>query len=187
MSGSEKPMAVETSRNARVNARLPGRSIFPRAPPRYEPLQGSESLAKREIEGLLSRETSGWDQRVSDAIRIPERLNVSIGASRTLFSAGDETELGLTCDYLLARVIPTEMTPYGIVINRGPANSFDFVLVDPERRIIVRDQLSSRQTATYSDWQGVARKIENAARLAAEVYPDDFIVTNVAATFTRKL
>ena len=182
MSGGETAFARHRELMARVgdllrrSGRLPP---FASMLPLREPRIGAppESFSKREIEALMSKEARGWDQRVRNAVGVPESMLVSREAAYVLYSQDREFGIAKVCGDLVHARTPAEMPGYGIAIDGSRGSSVYFVLADPTRRIIVRELLSCIHNENYSEWQAVAASIESAARFA-ERAPGGVVIHN---------
>jgi|GEM_PF-6049767 len=190
MSGDGKPEAAALRRDARPDAALRDLRRFPFAAklPSQEPMQGGKSSTKREIEDSLSRMAGGWDERVSTAICMPETLIVATGVATDYYSLDEGFGVARVYGFLAHSIVPREMSGYGIAIDRSRRGCFDFMVVDSSRRIIVRERLSSRFSVSFCDWQAVAKRIDQAAGMAAGwTTSDSIVIHNCGAPYVVHL
>ncbi len=188
MSGDVKPMAVALRRDARPDAALRDFRRFPfaaKAP--SEPMRGAR-YTRNEIEIDLSNMADGWDERVSTAMGMPETLLAATGIARDYYSQDEGFGVARVYGYLAHLMVPREMSGYGIAIDRSRHDSFDFMVVDPARRIIVRERLSSRFSVSFCDWHGIADRIDQAAEMAARVAaPDGVVIRTCCSPYVIRL
>ena len=186
MSGSETNATRFAQHNAlmaRVGdlLRKSGRiAPFASMRPMREPRIGAapEPFSRKEVERFLSREATGWDQRVRDAIAVPERLLVARESGYVLYSQDAGFGIAKACrDFAFARE-STGISGYGIAIDGSRIDSVYFVLADPSRRILVRELLACRHDQNDFEWQAVAASIESAVRFSKNTPPSGVVIHN---------
>lgn len=121
---------------------------------------------------------TGWNAGVQKLLRLPASLffqRDSSGTPYTLYSA-EESFAALEVLRALEsnQPLPSPLPRYAILITEK-SSLINFLLIDSERRIIVRTTLKSFHSEDPKEWQVVANAIREALK-AAEAQPDGIIV-----------
>lgn len=109
----------------------------------------------------------GWDKETESSLRIPPSLFRTSGEGATYFSDDENFGVALVASGLRGGRMGRPESMYGICIYDTPSSVY-FVLLDMERRIIVRERLSCvHDRPPEKDWSKIRDAIR-AASAAAE-------------------
>jgi hypothetical protein len=145
----------------------PPKSFFrekARTPPQ---LPKAEKVSAAAVIESLKSMGKGWDEEAAGLLRIPPHLFRTGGSGATYYSIDENFGVAdVAAGLRYGRVMRSE-SKYGIAVYDTPGNVY-LVLVDMERRIIVRERLMCiHDDPPEKDWANVKNAIRTATAEAA--------------------
>ncbi|HLC68244.1 MAG TPA: hypothetical protein VJH24_00255 [Candidatus Bilamarchaeaceae archaeon] len=162
-------MAVNTNtRDRRSNVvplRPPKSGFGRRTPARDSPMESTNST---EAMVALREMAAGWTPAVQKALRLPDTL-FRHRRETLLFYSTEENEDALQVANALdfGQPLPTTLPLYAILLTEKTSGT-DFLLIDMNRNIIVREMLTSYHSDAKDEWGKIVNAIESAVRVVQQ-------------------
>ncbi len=141
---------------------------FSKEPPKHDNSPQARQTTSSDLFGRLSGLGKGWDPEMEALLAPPGTLFLMELPASVLYSKEPEFEVAATVNDIIRGTgdIRKPKTEYGLAIYET-ASTLYLVFVDMQRRIIVRERLSSLHDEPREDaWGPIKSAIKGALRLA---------------------
>ncbi|MFN7991177.1 MAG: hypothetical protein U0R44_03385 [Candidatus Micrarchaeia archaeon] len=146
----------------------PKGSFFKKAPPANAEIPKTEKVSRSKVIEELRGLGRGWTEDIAALLGLPQELYRSSGEGTIYFSKEREFGIGETALGLSSGRLRAPKTQYGIAIH-DRAGSVYIILVDMQRRIIVRERLfCMHDQPPEKDWGAVKTAILSAGALMTD-------------------